>query len=153
MLVEFLWDGYFDAITKQLFYPFLLYIATFAIYVTHMYEEQTNEFTLAFCFKMACMVIMGRMFLIFAILEFIQISREGLAYFSDFWNLIDFASFTLNATYVGLDLTRGAESENVVNLIGSVAISVMWLKAFYWMRIFMPFAAFIRMVEEMLKRI
>ena len=62
---------------------------------------------------------------------------------------MDLASLCLNASYVYLEL-RNTRSENTVNLIGSVSISIMWLKLFYWMRIFKSYAAFIRMVEEII---
>jgi len=36
------------------------------------------------------------------------------------------------------------------NLIGCVAILLIWTKLFYWMRLFESFAAFIRMIQEMI---
>lgn len=65
---------------------------------------------------------------------------------------MDLASLALNITYVFCELNN-AFSENTINLIGAVAIAIMWLKMFYWMRIFKPFAAFIRMVEAIVKSI
>lgn len=84
---------------------------------------------------MACLVIAGMMFLKFCILEIIQISRDKFSYFTDFWNMLDLTSLILNATYVYCELNNTI-SENSINLVGSIAIAIMWVKMFYWMRIF-----------------
>ena len=65
---------------------------------------------------------------------------------------MDIASLVLNITYVFCELNNAFE-ENTINLIGATAVLIMWLKMFYWMRIFKPFAAFIRMVEAIVKSI
>lgn len=46
-----------------------------------------------------------------------------------------------------------AAEENTVNIVGSFAVFIMWVKFFYWMRIFKSYAAFIRMVADQLKSI
>lgn len=131
----FLWDGYFAAITKQLFYPFILYMVAFSYYVTYLSKEHNNEFNFDFCLEMACLVISGKLYLHFCILEAIQISRDKLAYFTDFWNMIDLLSLILNAVYVFCEINNYVD-ENTINLIGSIAILLLWIKMFYWMRIF-----------------
>ena len=88
----------------------------------------------------------------FMLLEAIQISKDRLAYFTDFWNLMDFSSLILNALYVFAEL-RNSFSENTINLIGAICIIIMWTKMFYWMRILKPFAAFIRIVTAIVKHI
>ncbi len=37
--------------------------------------------------------------------------------------------------------------------MGSVAVFIMWIKLFYWMRLFKSFSAFIRMITEIFKDI
>jgi hypothetical protein len=58
----------------------------------------------------------------------------------------------MNAGYVYLELTN-VWPEYIVNIVGSIAIFIMWVKFFYWMRIFKSYAAFIRMVSDQLKSI
>ena len=60
VLIEFLWQGYFEAITKQLFYPFIVYIVSFSYYATYLSKEHDNEFNFIFCLEMACLVIAGK---------------------------------------------------------------------------------------------
>ena len=88
----------------------------------------------------------------FMLLEAIQIMKDRLAYFTDFWNLMDLSSLILNALYVFSEL-RNSFSENTINLIGAICIIIMWTKMFYWMRILKPFAAFIRVVSAIVRHI
>ena len=88
----------------------------------------------------------------FMILEAIQITRDRLAYFTDFWNLMDLTSLILNALYVYSEM-RNSFSENTINLIGAICMIIMWTKMFYWMRLLKPFAAFIRVVSAIVKHI
>ena len=37
-------------------------------------------------------------------------------------------------------------------MVGSIAVLLMYLKMFYWMRLFKPFAAFIMMIEQMVTK-
>ena len=152
VLIEFLWVGYREAILKQLFYPFVVYMVSFSFYVTYLSKEHDNEFNMLFVMEMACLVIAGKVGMNFLILESIQIARDKFNYFTDFWNLMDLTSLILNITYVFCELNN-ALSENSINLIGSVAVLLLWIKMFYWMRIFKPFAAFIRMIEAIVNSI
>lgn len=65
---------------------------------------------------------------------------------------MDFSSLILNAVYVYSELNN-TFSENTINLLGAICIIIMWTKMFYWMRIFKPFAAFIRIVSAIVKHI
>ena len=65
---------------------------------------------------------------------------------------MDFSSLILNALYVYSELNN-TFSENTINLLGAICIIIMWTKMFYWMRIFKPFAAFIRIVSAIVKHI
>ena len=118
----------------------------FSIFVTYLAHENTNEMGLFYCFKMASLVLMGKYFIRFILLEAIQISIDGWDYFKSFWNFMDVGSLILNASYVSYRYS-GGESTDRLNVIGSICIAVMWTKMFYWMRIFKPFASFIRIVE------
>ena len=145
MVIEFLWVGYFAAILDKLFYPFILYFAAYFYYVTYLTKETNNEFGYTFCLEMICLVISGKLFVHFLILELVQMARSKWSYFTDFWNMTDLASLCLNAAYVYLEI-KNTRSENTVNLIGSISLALMWVKMFYFMRIFKSYAAFIRMV-------
>lgn len=40
-----------------------------------------------------------------------------------------------------------------MNILGSFAIVLLWIKLFYWLRLFKPFSAFIRIISEIVKDI
>jgi len=66
--------------------------------------------------------------------------------------LIDVGSLALNAVYVGGEITNFISHEQL-QVYGAIAIFMMWFKLFYWMRLFKPFSAFIRMITEIIKDI
>ena len=68
------------------------------------------------------------------------------------WKIIDFCSLVINAFYIGGEVTNEISHHNL-QIIGSVAVFIMWIKLFYWMRLFKPFSAFIRMITEIMKDI
>ena len=47
--------------------------------------------------------------------------------------------------FTGLDLLTTTNTE-VMNVIAAFAVLVLWLKLFYWLRLFKSFSAFIRMI-------
>jgi hypothetical protein len=68
---------------------------------------------------------------------------------SSFWNLIDLTSTILVIIFVIMDLTE-ADYFDGRNL-ASVTVFFLWVKMFYFLRIFHPTAAFIRMITEVIK--
>ena len=85
----------------------------------------------------------------FLLLEAIQISILRWEYFESFWNVVDMSSLLLNATYVYLKLSNHI-SKDAQAVLGSFVLAVLWVKMFYWMRLFKPFASFIRVVEAIM---
>ena len=122
-----------------------MYFASFSYYVMYLSKENDNDLNFKFMLEIACIVICGKQWIHFTLLELIQMGRSKCDYFTDFWNLIDLVSLGLNAAYVIMEI-QNTHTENQVNMIGSIAIAIMWVKMFYWMRIFKSYAAFIRMV-------
>lgn len=99
--------------------------------------------------EIVTLVIFGKTFITFFILEMIQISNRGISYFFDVWNMVDIGSLALNAVYVGGEITNSVSHEQL-QVYGAIAIFMMWFKLFYWMRLFKPFSAFIRMITEII---
>ena len=91
----------------------------------------------------------GKLFIRFLLLEAIQISILRWKYITNFWNVVDIGSLLLNATYVSLKLSNHI-SKDAQAVLGSFVLAVLWVKMFYWMRLFKPFASFIRVVEAIM---
>ena len=65
-------------------------------------------------------------------------------YFLSFWNYLDLISISLKISFIALDLSDTESTK--VRPLSSVAVFFMWLKLFYFMRLFKPTATFIRMI-------
>ena len=61
-----------------------------------------------------------------------------------FWNDIDLCSFILNIAFVVCDLAK--VEPNSVRALGSTAVFIMWLKFFYFLRLFETTAPIVRMI-------
>ena len=70
-------------------------------------------------------------------------------YYRSFWNWIDVFSLLLNLIYLACDL----KSYNVgpTRDVSAVAVFLMWIKLLYFLRLFAPTAAFIRLVIQVFK--
>jgi hypothetical protein len=70
-------------------------------------------------------------------------------YFAQFWNAFDLLSTGLNV-WVFLNHLYSPQLAKT-RLIATVAICIMWLKFFYWMRLYKTTAHFTRMVIECIR--
>ena len=61
-------------------------------------------------------------------------------------------SLVLNAIYLFVRLGHKLSHDNL-GVVASVVLAVLWVKMFYWMRLFKPFASFIRVVEAIMESI
>jgi hypothetical protein len=89
--------------------------------------------------------------LCFASLEVKQFSINGLAHFSDVWNTIDAISITLNIVFLGFMASCFYFRVEVVSLeltrsVGGFCNFFMWIKVFYWMRIFSSLAYYVNLI-------
>lgn len=69
-----------------------------------------------------------------------------LNYFFSFWNLIDLTSLILNIAVIVCDLALLDEKSFIP--ISATAVSLMWFKVFYFLRIFSQTASLVRMIIE-----
>lgn len=100
VFVDFMWQGYYDAIFSQLFVPFIFYFVSFILYTGYFSHHEEDELGMKFILEICSLVVFGKTFITFLILEMIQIKNRGLSYFFDVWNLVDIFSLTLNMIYV-----------------------------------------------------
>ena len=83
------------------------------------------------------------------ILESIQIFKNRINYFLSFWNIVDLINLGLIIATVICDWTNIDEQDWVT--LSSIAVCFSWLKLFYFGRMFLPTAGFIRMIVEVIK--
>ena len=128
----------------------MFYFVSFILYTGYFSHHEEDELSANFILEIVTLVVFGKTFITFLILECIQIKNRGFAYILDIWNVVDIGSLILNSTYVYGEITNSMSHETL-QVLASVAIFFMWFKLFYWMRLFKPFSAFIRMITEIVK--
>ena len=89
----------------------------------------------------------------FGSLEVQQMFSAGLQYFDDPWNCVDAASLGLNCTFLVLsavDIVTENELVDVqlITTFGSFACFFMWIKVFYWMRLFSALATYVKLIQQ-----
>jgi len=81
--------------------------------------------------------------------EGIQARNAGLGvYVSNFWNIVDIASILVNIIVLVGQIAQ--MDIQTLNNLAALGVFLIWLKLFYWMRLFDPTAAFLRMITEIL---
>lgn len=106
IFVDFMWEGYFTAIMNQLFIPFIFYFVSFVAYTGFFSHHEDDNLSIPFVLEIICLVVFGKTYMTFLILEGIQVKNCGFSYFFDVWNMIDIASLALNFLYVGGEVTN-----------------------------------------------
>jgi hypothetical protein len=149
-IIRFMWSYYKIHIVTWVLIPFLFYLSIFCLYTTwiHKKKQDNNEgyfegYGLANTFMIVVILMFNTYF---AYYEIRQILFHKLTYFMSLWNLIDLSSLLLNTTIVICDLAGVNEPD--LNTMMSWAILFIWLKLFYFGRIFESTAATIRMVID-----
>ena len=150
-LVEYFWDDYYGQIYNKVFIPFMIYfvltIGYFSVMVTEdMPPEQVwNFWSAEFAVRNIALIFL----LYFLLYEFYQLLSNRLIYFTDVYNLFDLSSAIINV-FIMFSYGYGYDwvDPDRTRQIAAVAVILMWIKAFYWMRLFGSTSYFIRMIGE-----
>jgi len=82
-------------------------------------------------------------------------AKSGLEYFFSqgfIWNFLDLLS-SFFVIFTSVIILGGLDFGRYILIIGGIACFVIWLKLFYYLRIFRSTSSFIRMIIEMFKDI
>lgn len=153
-LINVLWKKYYEKIYDRLFKPFCVYFFLVIIYFSFFLHDRSDRPITA----MESVLIYGiQLSILFCILgflgiELIQLNNSSFAeYIGDFWNMTDMVSMSLNVAIIAMSNT-GTDMKQV-RIFAAVAIFVLWIKMFFWMRLFDSTSGFIRMLIETLSDI
>jgi hypothetical protein len=72
-----------------------------------------------------------------------------LVYLRSFWNIIDLISLIINLAYIAVVLTKMRFIE--ARPLGACCVFIMWLKMFYFLRLFNTTASIIRLIIQVFK--
>lgn len=86
-------------------------------------------------------------------MEFYQLRENPSDYFSDFWNIFDFSSLLINAAFIiMINLIQLSDvafvKAETIRFIGSFACWFLWIKIFYWLRLYRNTAQFIKLIVD-----
>lgn len=146
-VLMFLWRYYKIVIYIFILIPFLVYFIAFILYATWINKQKAEEedgngrFHRA---NIALIVVICIGIGMSIILEFNKIIYSILEYLTSFWNLVNFCSIGLNIAVVTTDLSEISKRDFVPLL--AVAVLFMWIKLFYFGRVFLSTAWMVRMI-------
>ena len=147
-IIFFQWKYFKQAIVLKVLLPFIVYFVLFILYGSLLLRNKAHEDSWG-PYSIATLVF-SILILGFAAymawIEYEQLKFHRWDYFKSFWNLIDLVSLALNIVTMVCDLA-GVRSEDVATL-AAVAVVFMWLKVFYFLRIFNETASLVRMIIE-----
>jgi len=147
-LIDKFWKSQLQTVMKYFFLPFCLNFAVVQVYmifyITEMIQEPYS--------KTGLEIGIGFFFLTGQYVEIRQLCLKRGAYF-ELWNCLDQISLWLNLFIALRPQFPDYVSEHVIFLSASIAATVMWLKLFYWLRLFERSAVFIRLIAATLSDI
>jgi hypothetical protein len=83
--------------------------------------------------------------------EITQLRKLKWGYFTDYWNMIDGTSLFVNITFLTMLNSSLLSDTNifgnhVIRILGGFSCFLLWIKVFYWMRLFKSTAYFVTLI-------
>ena len=151
-IITFLWSHYRKAVFKYNLIPYLLYMALYLVYVTYFHKmkyEHSYSYMLGYgIMNDASVFILLIYILYFLYYEFGQIMFHKIHYFTSFWNMIDLISLLLNLSVLIIDFANVTENEYIT--FAGISVIPIWMKFFYWWRMFYSTSKVFRIMVNML---
>lgn len=161
------WEVYQPAIIKRVFLPYMLYLGLMCRlvcqsargYIENISFDQTLEVVAAreaIRLRIEIMVpIAILLMLFFLFLEVPQMIEMGRDYIVDTWNMIDMTIVYLNMVFLIMLMSDVILEQvyfpmQIIQIVGSFGIFMMWLKVFYWCRIFSSLAYYVKLIMQTL---
>lgn len=163
VFVKLIWELYQPQIVKKIFMPYLFYmmiimylsvyhLGGFLEHLDHIEDGSsiTNERNFVVFLSIIAMCLIG----FFVNIEYSQAKQSWSDYFIDYWNYIDALSLGLNFMFLVMLNTNCFLVSNEyftkekIRLNASVGCFILWVKLFYWMRLFKVTAYFITLITQ-----
>ncbi len=151
-LVDHFWDRYYNAIFFRCFVPYCFYFVGSLYYVSNYTVEgidPDDRWSLTPEFFLRWFILLSVLY--FAFFEFVCMIRDGWQYFTDIFNLFDWGAFALNLWLLYATSAYQEETEReTIRTLASLLVFLMWVKTFYWMRLFTETSFYVRLIKETL---
>ena len=153
-LVDHFWDRYYRAIFIRCFIPYCAYFVVSLYYVSNftvagISPDDRWSFTVEFFMRWFILLSV----LYFAFFEFVSAIRDGAAYFMDIYNYVDWAAFVLNMWVLYATSAYQPDKDHdryTIRTLAALLVFFMWIKTFYWMRLFTSTSFYVRLIKETL---
>lgn len=149
-IIDFFWGYFKPKIFVYNFIPFILSFILTIVFVTYTHDERVQEGEKWGKFYTANFVVMAALAFICLyqiFLELLQLKNKGFKYFKSGWNLITLLSIGLIGWSIAFDYLEWNEEKYFIPT-ASCAVLIMYLRLFYFGRIFKATATIVRMIIE-----
>lgn len=168
IFISLMWKNYQPKIVLRMLVPFIVYLILFMFMASkgsgefldalNAYEHEhakARENDAAFHAEKTLILVVSvfciLFWLFFARIELVQLIEDPREYLMDYWNCCDLVSILLNAALMGMVDTCLLAEKQLVNVVtvrtvGSLAMFFLWIKVFYWGRLFKSTAHFITLI-------
>lgn len=156
ILVEIFAAKYKAAIMKWCFIPYVFYFFFSIMFYTYFTSAGIHQFSdgeIALAFLMGVVIIVLDCYFLFY--EFVSIMRDGWGYLTtDFFNYVDLGTAALNLWLVFETLSEteehGMGDREYIKNWTALAVVLMWIKSFYWIRLFTKYSQYVRLIKATL---
>jgi len=149
IIIGEIWKTTRPRILWFIFVPYMLKFILFIVYISFIFQPDGERTLTDWIIQIPI--------LLFSLIQLFMVGKQMLHkgashYFLSvgvIWNLLDIASLVLVSIFIVMNLMGYIHDANLY-IIGGLAVFCLWLKLFYFMRMFQDTAAFVRMIIEML---
>lgn len=168
--IDLMWKNYQPVIIKRIFFPYCFYLVILsylsgfvspdfiAMFDTPL-KDQDEDFVYWFHIRLTKAYVFTSLatclMICFGSLEMSSMVSDGFSYLGDFWNVNDAVSLSFNSSFIicttiDFIFERPIISLDIINTIGGFACFFMWIKVFYWMRLFEALAYYVKLIVQTL---
>jgi hypothetical protein len=165
VFINLIWQNYQFEIVKKVFLPYCIYMSIIMwIGSYHLgrfldlldsnddHETIRSTRVMVWILTVVCTAFIA----FFVLIEYLQIKQNANEYFRDYWNYIDGIGLLLNGILMimlnvnCINESNEAFPKHNLRMIGALGVFLLWVKLFYWMRLFRSTAYFITLVTEVI---
>ena len=161
MFINVVWEQYQSAILWRILVPILVYQAFFIFlsckclsdFLDREEGKDVSTYTHIQMYTVLGMCYLGSIGV--TMYEFKQLIQEGSlsGYLSDFWNKIDATSLVINwimiiCSTICVINKEWTYTKYEMMVIGAISCFILWIKMFYWMRLFSMTAYYVKLIVQ-----
>jgi len=154
-LVQFFWDYYYYRIFFACFLPYIAYFMATIFYITVYSVRGVPEEGVEALIEFIVVIFIAVSTIYFMFFEIVAIVRDGWDYTKDIYNLFDWSTYLLTFVVIINTDTRAPVTDPPAEFgsytqraISTFLVILMWVKTFYWMRLFDSTSFYVHLIGE-----